>query len=299
VDNQEDIGRWNGRQIRNAFQIAASLAHYDLFEANEDPQASNKLLRGELNHTHFETVATATKEFDNYMAKARKGTDNELARRENTRDDKFVTTKALTVVEEVQAGNPQNQYASPHSQELAAHGTPYHHSGQRPAYPPQGPPQRSYGPPQAPGYYHPQASYYDYPEDSVAARRPPPDNYGPPPSWSQPERSPRQPHPSDAGHPMRFGAPQSPNSRYNGEAYVSEQRVEGTERPVRDPSGYGARPYTPVKASVPQNSDQTYQLHPSEQGHNEYADRGLQGGGGYNYPRNDAPGSSFPPRDHV
>lgn len=55
--------RWNGRQIRNAFQIARSLAHFE-YESNKsrgDPDA--KLYIGA---RHFRTVAEATMAFDEY-----------------------------------------------------------------------------------------------------------------------------------------------------------------------------------------------------------------------------------------
>jgi hypothetical protein len=80
--NSHGRGRWNGRQIRNAFQIASSLARHDLQSASgkqleSDPEPS--LIRPELRATRFETVAYATLEFDRYMNETVGKTDAELA----------------------------------------------------------------------------------------------------------------------------------------------------------------------------------------------------------------------------
>ena len=42
-DNARSTGCWNGRQIRNAFQIASSLAHYEFAEAAENYTKSTEL----------------------------------------------------------------------------------------------------------------------------------------------------------------------------------------------------------------------------------------------------------------
>lgn len=56
--------QWNGRQIRNAFQIASSLVRYDT--------AKSALGRGKmpspvLSRKHFEMVADVIEKFDKYM----------------------------------------------------------------------------------------------------------------------------------------------------------------------------------------------------------------------------------------
>jgi len=48
------VGRWNGRQIQNAFLIAASLAHLD---SDDNPT---------LERDHFETVAQTIKLYDSF-----------------------------------------------------------------------------------------------------------------------------------------------------------------------------------------------------------------------------------------
>ncbi|KAH6842428.1 hypothetical protein B0I37DRAFT_197161 [Chaetomium sp. MPI-CAGE-AT-0009] len=82
------LGSWNGRQIRNAFQTAIALAE---FEANQEEGATNaKQVVVELNENHFATVAEASKEFDKYLRSTQGGqTEADLARLEQTRVDDF------------------------------------------------------------------------------------------------------------------------------------------------------------------------------------------------------------------
>lgn len=80
----QKLGRWNGRQIRNAFQTAVSLAHYDGQDDEltvRDPTTGRRIL----NYTHFAKVFETTRQFDEYMAKTALGTDAELAHRARTR----------------------------------------------------------------------------------------------------------------------------------------------------------------------------------------------------------------------
>lgn len=77
--NANGSGRWNGRQIRNAFQIASSLARYEVPEESETlPQ---------LRRRHFEIVADATLQFDKYMIETAGKTDSELAFEHGDRAD--------------------------------------------------------------------------------------------------------------------------------------------------------------------------------------------------------------------
>jgi hypothetical protein len=62
--------RWNGRQIRNAFQIASSLAHFDARKDNIQPR-----LTGE----HFRMIQLVTEDFDKFMQETKGKTDGELA----------------------------------------------------------------------------------------------------------------------------------------------------------------------------------------------------------------------------
>ncbi|KAK3332796.1 hypothetical protein B0T19DRAFT_439608 [Cercophora scortea] len=96
-----DPARWNGRQIRNAFQIASSLARYDMRKTKADAsdndvesKAGGKLKGGEaldpepvLDEKHFELVADAIERFDTYFHLATGTNDEDAARTEGYRDD--------------------------------------------------------------------------------------------------------------------------------------------------------------------------------------------------------------------
>lgn len=89
--------RWNGRQIRNAFQIAASLARYEHFVSKQDEAAaaagagsgaesSSATGRGlRLRAHHFNQVERATVEYDDFRKKMLGATDTELAQKKEER----------------------------------------------------------------------------------------------------------------------------------------------------------------------------------------------------------------------
>ncbi|KAF9639964.1 hypothetical protein BFW01_g11770 [Lasiodiplodia theobromae] len=80
--------RWNGRQIKNAFQTAVSLADWDdLKNSGGDSNARGPRLR----RKHFKTVAKASAHFDMYLEKVRRddvtrAKQDELRRDELTND---------------------------------------------------------------------------------------------------------------------------------------------------------------------------------------------------------------------
>jgi hypothetical protein len=82
----DELGRWNGRQIRNAFISAAALARGDLDDNAGDGRTSVAVLT----ERHFQDVATSVTAFDKYMARARGGLDSERARTRSDRPDYFV-----------------------------------------------------------------------------------------------------------------------------------------------------------------------------------------------------------------
>ena len=90
ADKQFQRGtRWNGRQIRNAFQTAISLAEYDqtkkLVLNPSDVPAKPKLTKD-----HFKKVAKASAEFDDYVKDVMGGRDYaEQAAIEEVRRDSF------------------------------------------------------------------------------------------------------------------------------------------------------------------------------------------------------------------
>ncbi|KAG5768318.1 hypothetical protein H9Q72_004086 [Fusarium xylarioides] len=90
-DEHEDTPhlRWNGRQIRNAFQIASSLAHYNIGKASlgREDLHSGQVASPVLDERHFENVAVAIEQFGNYMDYTKAMTDADHARLEAIRAD--------------------------------------------------------------------------------------------------------------------------------------------------------------------------------------------------------------------
>jgi hypothetical protein len=70
--------RWNGRQIRNAIQIASSLAHFDARKDNIQPRLTTE---------HFKMIHIVTEDFDQFMQEAVGKTDGELAFERGDRAD--------------------------------------------------------------------------------------------------------------------------------------------------------------------------------------------------------------------
>ncbi|PYI01339.1 hypothetical protein BO78DRAFT_433726 [Aspergillus sclerotiicarbonarius CBS 121057] len=77
-------GPWNGRQIRNAVQIASCLAFFD----QRDKTPGNDL-PVVLTAEHFRTVNDTIEEFDRYLVKARRADDRKLAHMEGLRYDAY------------------------------------------------------------------------------------------------------------------------------------------------------------------------------------------------------------------
>lgn len=93
------IGRWNGRQIRNAFQVARSLAYYEyaIYQerwareraacaaaGKDDPPPLGPPI---LDVRHFDTMHRITLSFNNYRAAIQGATDQEMALELGYRDD--------------------------------------------------------------------------------------------------------------------------------------------------------------------------------------------------------------------
>ncbi|KAK3363462.1 hypothetical protein B0T25DRAFT_562476 [Lasiosphaeria hispida] len=88
-DNTAHHSRWNGRQIRNAFQIAASLARYDV----EADHSKNEILKGKvgpvLDEKQFKLVSNSIKRFDRYFTQTRGENDEQAALLDGIRDDRI------------------------------------------------------------------------------------------------------------------------------------------------------------------------------------------------------------------
>jgi len=92
--------RWNGRQIRNAFQIAYSLARFDIHSSKDCVPGPGNIEEsvfhdsaggggGQLDSYHFELVAGAMEKFEDYLYHTINGTDGDQARKEYIRDDDY------------------------------------------------------------------------------------------------------------------------------------------------------------------------------------------------------------------
>ncbi|KAI0145061.1 hypothetical protein GGR57DRAFT_481256 [Xylariaceae sp. FL1272] len=76
-------GAWNGRQIRNAFTMAASLARFEADAIND------KKYQPQLRYSHFEEVEKIMTEFDLFRANILGGDDARKARLNEERDDDY------------------------------------------------------------------------------------------------------------------------------------------------------------------------------------------------------------------
>ncbi|KAJ4386437.1 hypothetical protein N0V93_009333 [Gnomoniopsis smithogilvyi] len=80
-NHDDDIGRWNGRQIRNAFSTAAALAHFEV----QGKAGRAVQLRAE----HFRQVQDASLVYEQYRASILNKTDGEIAKQHEARNDMF------------------------------------------------------------------------------------------------------------------------------------------------------------------------------------------------------------------
>jgi hypothetical protein len=71
------------RQIRNAFQTAIALVEYEARQPGAEPPSLGK--------AQFEIIAEASEEFDRYLKNTLGAVDADLARREQTRFDRFIS----------------------------------------------------------------------------------------------------------------------------------------------------------------------------------------------------------------
>ncbi|KAI9737349.1 MAG: hypothetical protein M1834_009503 [Cirrosporium novae-zelandiae] len=108
--------RWNGRQIRNAFQTATALAEFDAAEANikrsktEAPEDIPPILP-KLERMHFEIVARASQQFDHYITKTTGHTAVDRAWHRQERADQVGVTNVFetTAIDSYRSGGPMPQ----------------------------------------------------------------------------------------------------------------------------------------------------------------------------------------------
>ncbi|KAI0023983.1 P-loop containing nucleoside triphosphate hydrolase protein [Xylariomycetidae sp. FL0641] len=82
--------RWNGRQIKNAWQTALALAKY---EASKKAKETGSLQRVILSAGMFEKVAQASRQFDDYLQQTHKADEALLAEREKVRYDHYAPNR--------------------------------------------------------------------------------------------------------------------------------------------------------------------------------------------------------------
>jgi hypothetical protein len=78
-------GAWNGRQIRNAFVVAPSLARNEVAEQG----TASVDFQPQLRYTHFQQVEAMTDQFNRFRARVLGGDDSRKARLNEERDDDF------------------------------------------------------------------------------------------------------------------------------------------------------------------------------------------------------------------
>jgi hypothetical protein len=108
-------GRWNGRQIRNAFQTAIALAEYDANDGSSDgEEATRKTHRIILRKRHFETVAKASLDFDQYLKEVYGGVSaSERAFDNSNRYDQYAMTNSpLTGPSDLWYGEQRGSYSA-------------------------------------------------------------------------------------------------------------------------------------------------------------------------------------------
>ena len=84
-------GRWNGRQIRNAFQTAIALAQWD---ARQELEKTGVPKKARLTAERFIQVAEASLDFDRYLAGAHGLDENERAGQVKERAPEWETPKS-------------------------------------------------------------------------------------------------------------------------------------------------------------------------------------------------------------
>ncbi|KAF2746162.1 hypothetical protein M011DRAFT_469020 [Sporormia fimetaria CBS 119925] len=279
----EDSQRWNGRQIRNAFQIASSLADFDMEKSSlehwdelESPTAQKKsdesggpasaAPRRILNWRQFDVVAKAIEDFDQYLIEAT-GTDEDNARTLGIRADNYdprqtPNNRPKYYPPRSRAGPPQ--YLRPTRRNSNLHDNPQSPSSSH----------RSPGRSERGGYRGPPPGRSR--EERYPAQRP---NYRPPPLPPQgQQRGSDSPARGGTGRPVSArGTPQAQRGRR--QEYTTTPARRPIPRPRQEDSGYSGWSATP--RSVEHGN---YPPEDQEEGHEgayreEYTEGGYEEGG--------------------
>ncbi|KAI3391129.1 hypothetical protein diail_7926 [Diaporthe ilicicola] len=87
---KEGYSTWNGRQIRNACQTAIALVEHEAAHLKDGQPIPV------LGKHHFETVAAGSKEFDRYLNRTLQGRDEDIAIRDQWRNDSYLEADITT-----------------------------------------------------------------------------------------------------------------------------------------------------------------------------------------------------------
>ncbi|KAG7434502.1 ATPase family AAA domain-containing protein 3B [Fusarium oxysporum f. sp. raphani] len=122
---------WNGRQIRNAFQLAISLGHHDrdqklraasLTDEQAIASGEKKWTSVRLTTANFDNIATTAREFEDYLQNTR-GHDSEIAKNLSLRHDDDT--------EDIPASSPFNKMQKDYKGQSRSYLTPRHSSHER------------------------------------------------------------------------------------------------------------------------------------------------------------------------
>lgn len=80
--------QWNGRQIRNAFQTALALAEFETQKARRKKKAEEDSVVT-ISAKHFQTIALASREFDEYLQQTHGRTEENQAQYDRMRVEEF------------------------------------------------------------------------------------------------------------------------------------------------------------------------------------------------------------------
>jgi len=88
-------GAWNGRQIRNAFLMAASRARHEAMRAGDEPG-----FQPQLRYSHFQGVEKLTEEYNRFRVQLQGGDDSRKALLNEERNDEFENDEEVEEAEE-------------------------------------------------------------------------------------------------------------------------------------------------------------------------------------------------------
>ncbi|KAF7549935.1 hypothetical protein G7Z17_g6069 [Cylindrodendrum hubeiense] len=104
---KEGYNTWNGRQIRNAFQTSIALVENQVAQLGPDQP------KPVLGKEQFKVVAQGSKEFDSYLMRTLQGADDEIAIRDQWRDDRFDAEAAFNTLSASKPGQKSSRAAIP------------------------------------------------------------------------------------------------------------------------------------------------------------------------------------------